>query len=268
VKVVLFCGGEGLRLRDYSDTLPKPMVPIGDRPILWHLMKYYAYFGHTDFILALGYRSEVIKDYFFNYKEWLTNDFVLSEGGRTMQLLGSDIDDWQITFVDTGFQSTIGERLMAVEPYLAGEEVFLANYADGLSDLWLPDYLRVFEQSRKLAAFVVVHSPQSFHVARVGDDGSCIGIEPLADSDIWLNAGFFALRQEIFKYMRRGEDLVVEPFERLIQERQLLAYRYGGFWQAMDTFKDRQALEARHRGGDAPWQVWSQLPPRASSASG
>lgn len=266
MKVVLFCGGQGLRIRDLSESVPKPMVAIGDRPILCHLMKYYAYFGHTEFILALGYKSEVIKEYFFNYKEWLTNDFVLSEGGRAMQLLSSDIDDWQITFVDTGFQASIGERLRAVQPYLAGEEMFLANYADGLTDLWLPDYLQTFEQSGKLAAFMVVHSPQSFHVARVGDDGSCTGIEPLTDADIWLNAGFFALRQEIFDYIRPGEDLVVEPFERLIKKRQLLAYKYDGFWQAMDTFKDHQGLEERHQRADTPWQVWRPGLARQNSA--
>jgi glucose-1-phosphate cytidylyltransferase len=268
VKVVLFCGGQGMRLRDYSETVPKPMVPIGDRPILWHLMKYYAYFGHTDFVLALGYRSEAIKEYFLNYKEWLTNDFVLSGGGRQMQLLSSDIEDWNITFADTGSQSTIGERLAAVEPYLEGEATFLANYADGLTDLWLPDQLDSFERSGKVASFMVVHSPQSFHVARVAEDGLCTAIEPLGDADIWLNAGFFAFRQEIFSYIRPGEELVVEPFQRLIDEQMLLAYRYEGFWQAMDTFKDRQALEERHKLGDAPWQVWKSGPRTPASASG
>ena len=247
-----------MRLRDFSDTVPKPMVPIGDRPILWHLMKYYAYFGHTDFVLALGYRSDAIKEYFLNYKEWLTNDFILSAGGREMRLLSSDIEEWNITFADTGAQSTIGERLAAVRPYLEGEEVFMANYADGLTDLWLPAYLEAFDRSNSLGAFMVVHSPQSFHVARVDDDGMCTAIEPLSDADIWLNAGFFAFRRDIFDYLRTGEELVVEPFQRLIAERRLLAYRYEGFWQAMDTFKDRQVLEERHRLGDAPWQVWKQ----------
>ena len=266
VKVVLFCGGQGMRLRDYSETVPKPMVPIGDRPILWHLMKYYAHFGHTEFVLALGYRSEAIKEYFLNYKEWLTNDFVLADGGRQVRLLSSDIEDWTITFADTGSQATIGERLAAVQPYLEGESVFMANYADGLSDLSLPTYMEAFERSGRLASFMVVHSPQSFHVARVAADGLCTAIEPLSDADIWLNAGFFIFRREVFSYLRPGEELVVEPFRRLIAEEQLLAYRYEGFWQAMDTFKDRQALDDLHQFGDAPWQVWKQRADATSAA--
>ena len=135
MKVVLFCGGMGMRLRDYSDQIPKPLVEVGQRPILWHLMKYYAHFGHKDFILCLGHGASKIKDYFLQYNECSTNDFVLSEGGRTVELLNTDIHDWTITFVDTGRNSSIGERLRRVRPYLGDDEMFLANYADGLSDL-------------------------------------------------------------------------------------------------------------------------------------
>src|ERR1700728_3624546 len=137
MKVVLFCGGLGLRIRD-TDDVPKPMVQIGYRPILWHVMKYYAHFGHKDFILCLGHRADVIKNYFLNYNECVSNDFVLSQGGKKVDLLNSDIDDWNITFVDTGTGSNIGERLKAVEKYLEGEEEFLANYSDGVTDLPLP----------------------------------------------------------------------------------------------------------------------------------
>ena len=267
MKVVLFCGGQGLRIRDHDGAVPKPMVQIGNRPILWHVMKYYATFGHTDFILCLGYKSEVIKDYFLNYKEWASNDFVMSGGGREIRLLNSDIDEWNITFADTGIQSNIAERLKAVEPHLAGEDLFLANYADGLTDLWLPDYLDAFRRRDRLASFVAVRSPESFHVARIDDDDFCTGIEPIADADIWFNAGYFIFRPEIFGYINEGEELVEEPFARLIAERQLTAYRYEGFWQAMDTFKDKQALERRYSTGDAPWQVWRQHP-RTPSATG
>ena len=138
MKVVLFCGGAGMRLRGYADDVPKPMVHIGNRPILWHLMKYYAHFGHKDFILCLGYKGNVIKDYFLNYDESVSNDFVWSNGGKHIQFLNRDIDDWTITFVETGTTSNIGQRLKAVEPHLSGEEIFLANYGDGLSDASLP----------------------------------------------------------------------------------------------------------------------------------
>jgi glucose-1-phosphate cytidylyltransferase len=267
MKVVLFCGGQGMRIRDHDGAVPKPMVHIGNRPILWHLMKYYASFGHREFVLCLGYKAEVIKDYFLNYKEWASNDFVLSGGGREIRLLSSDIDEWQITFADTGAQATIGERLKAVEEHLDGEEVFLANYADGLTDLWLPDYIDTFRERGTLGAFMAVRSPESFHVARVDETGLCTAMEPIGNADIWFNAGFFAFRHEIFDYINPGEDLVVEPFRRLIEARQLLAYRYEGFWQAMDTFKDQQVLERMHAQGEAPWQVWRR-PQHATPAAG
>ncbi|MGI8829878.1 MAG: sugar phosphate nucleotidyltransferase [Candidatus Limnocylindria bacterium] len=256
MKVVLFCGGQGTRLRDHADAVPKPMVHIGPRPILWHLMKYYAHHGHTEFILCLGYKGQLIKDYFLNYHEWISNDFVLSGGSHEVRLLNSDIDQWQITFVDTGLNATIGERLKAVEAHIGTDEVFLANYADGLSDLPLHEYEAAFRRGPYIASFVAVHSPQSFHVARVDPDGLCTAIEPLSDSEIWINGGYFIFRREIFALVNPGEDLVFEPFERLIRKRELMAYRYEGFWHAMDTFKDRQALEDRYEHGETPWQVW------------
>jgi glucose-1-phosphate cytidylyltransferase len=266
VKVVLFCGGLGMRIRDGDRSIPKPMVQIGNRPILWHLMKYYASFGHRDFVLCLGYGSELIKDYFLNYKEWISNDFVLANGAQEVRLLSSDIDDWTITFADTGPRATIGERLKAVEHYVGGEEMFLANYADGLTDLWLPDQVEEFTRSGKAASFMVVHSPQSFHIARVADDGTCTAIEPLSESGVWFNAGFFILRPTIFEELHAGEELVVEPFQRLIARGELHGYRFTGFWKAMDTFKDQQELEALHSSGESPWQVWRR-PPASRAAS-
>src|SRR6202030_1749694 len=144
MKVVLFCGGAGMRLRGYSEDVPKPMVTIGSRPVLWHVMKYYAHFGHKDFILCLGYKANVIKNYFLEYEESVSNDFVLSKGGRDLEFMQRDIDDWRITFVDTGQRSTIGDRLRLIEPYLKGEDVFLANYSDGLTDFPLPTLIDEF----------------------------------------------------------------------------------------------------------------------------
>ena len=269
VKVVLFCGGLGTRLREYSDAVPKPMVNIGNRPVLWHVMKYYAHYGHKDFILCLGYKADVIKDYFLNYNEWVSNDFVLTDGGREMQLLGTDIDDWTITFVDTGLNASIGERLKAVEPYLRGEDVFLANYSDGLSDLPLPAYIERFHRSDKVASFLAVHSTQSWHVANFDEAGVVSGMTPLSKSDILINGGYFIFRQEIFSYLKDGEDLVFEPFERLIEAEKLMAHKYEGFWEAMDTFKDKQALDALYESNShAPWEVWKHEPlPRHDSGA-
>ena len=256
MKVVLFCGGLGMRLREYSEAIPKPMVEIGYRPILWHIMKYYAHYGHRDFILCLGYKADVIKNYFINYKEYLSNDFTLSDGGLNVRLHSSDIHDWKITFADTGINANIGQRLKAVERYLEGEEVFMANYADGVSDLPLDEHIGHFMQHGKIASFLCVKPTQSFHVVSLQGD-KVSGIEHLSHSGIWINGGFFILRKEIFNYIRNGEELVIEPFQRLIQEGQLIGYRYDGFWAAMDTFKDKQQLEELYEKGNTPWQVWN-----------
>jgi glucose-1-phosphate cytidylyltransferase len=258
MKVVLFCGGLGLRLRDYADHIPKPMVPIGYRPILWHVMKFFAHHGHKEFILCLGYRGDLIKQYFLNYNECLSNDFVFSKGGKKLELANSDIHDWKITFADTGLRSNIGQRLLAVEKYLADEEVFLANYTDGLTDLDLPSYIDFARQCNRVATFLSVRPNLSYHIAQTTDDGIVTSIKELTQSGIRINAGFFVLKQEIFRYMRPGEELVIEPFRRLIQKRQLAAYEYDGFFAAMDTFKDKQQLDDLYEGGQPPWEVWRQ----------
>jgi glucose-1-phosphate cytidylyltransferase len=267
MKVVLFCGGQGTRLREYSEAVPKPMVRIGDRPILWYIMKYYAHFGHKDFILCLGYKSAAIKEFFLNYDEWVSNDFVLAAGGADIRLFNRDIDDWSITFVDTGIHASVGERLKAVQPYLEGEEVFLANYADGLTDLRLPEFIDTFRASDNVAGFIAVRSPQSFHIARVAEDGCVTEICLLSEAEHWINGGFFILRREIFDHMMPGEDLVAEPFQRLIEKKALTAHRHDGFWRPMDTFKDKQALDDLYESGIAPWEVWKR-DPRVSAKEG
>jgi glucose-1-phosphate cytidylyltransferase len=257
MKVVLFCGGAGMRLRGYADDVPKPMVQIGTRPILWHLMKYYAHYGHKDFILCLGYKGNSIKDYFLNYDESASNDFVWSQGGKKIHFLNRDIDDWTITFVQTGANATIGERLRAVESYVKDDEMFLANYADGLSDVPLPDVVERFERSSAIASLLLVQPTASFDIVTCGPGGMVSNIRGLSNSEIWINGGYFVLRREIFRYMNRGEELVREPFQRLIEKKALLAYKYSGFWQCMDTFKDKQRLEELNQ-GSAPWKVWLQ----------
>jgi glucose-1-phosphate cytidylyltransferase len=255
MKVVLFCGGMGTRIRDYSTSVPKPMVPIGYRPILWHVMKYYAHFGFKDFVLALGYQADIVKDYFLHYDEAISNDFVL-RGGRDVQLLHTDMHDWRIVFVDTGLTANIGERLMAVREYLDGEDVFLANYSDGVSDLDLKQYVNDSVEQDRVANFLMVRPNQTFHVVGAGDDGLVRSIHHVSQTDVWINGGFFVLKKEIFDYMEAGDELVVEPFQRLIPRQQLRAHRYEGFFAAMDTFKDREILDEMWRAGTAPWKVW------------
>jgi glucose-1-phosphate cytidylyltransferase len=256
MKVVLFCGGLGMRIRD-AENLPKPMVHIGMRPLLWHVMKYYAHYGHKDFILCLGHRADAIKNYFLNYDECVSNDFVLTAGGKRLELLGSDIEDWRITFAYTGINSNIGQRLKAVEKHLEGETEFLANYSDGLTDLPLPHQLDHFRRHDKVASFMCVRPNLSYHVVSLGEGNSLVAdIHPIDNGDVRVNGGFFIFKREIFNYMRDKEELVEEPFHRLLREKQLIGYAYDGFWASMDTFKDRQQLENLYSTGAAPWEVW------------
>jgi glucose-1-phosphate cytidylyltransferase len=255
MKVVLFCGGLGMRIREYPEPVPKPMITIGYRPIMWHVMKYYAHYGHKDFILCLGYKADSIKSYFLNYNECVSNDFVLTQGGKQVELLGSDIQDWKITFVDTGATSNVGQRLKAVEPYLAGETQFLANYSDGLTDLPLDEYLRHFDRRGKIGSFMAVTPTQSYHVVQTNGDLAS-NIVPMREAGVMINGGFFAFRQDIFDFIEEGEELVEEPFQRLIEKEQLIAYQHDGYWACMDTFKDRQQLDDLYTRGVAPWEVW------------
>jgi glucose-1-phosphate cytidylyltransferase len=256
MKVVLFCGGQGMRLREYSENIPKPMVPVGPRPILWNVMKYYAHYGHKDFILCLGHKADVIKNYFLNYNEYLSNDFTLSNGGKDLLLSNSDIQDWKITFADTGLTSNIGQRLKAVEKYLDGEKVFLANYSDGLTDFPLPKLIDHFYHHDKTACFLSVRPSHSFHIVSIDDGGFVKSIKGVGPSDLWVNGGYFILKRDIFKYLTEGEELVLEPFQRLISIDELISYRYDGFWLSMETFKDKQQLDDMYARGETPWEVW------------
>ncbi len=255
MKVVLFCGGQGLRIRDYSE-VPKPMVPIGFRPILWHVMKYYAHFGHTEFILCLGYRADTVKRFFLEYQEEMSNDFVLRDGGRDKVLLSSDIDDWSITFVDTGLNTQIGERLRRVKAHIGEDEVFLANYADGLTDLDLNAHVDHFKESGATASFLAVRPPQSYHVITLNGADRVTSVGPIGDADLWLNAGYFVFNQKVFDAIEPGEDLLSEPFARLLQSGDLAANRFEGFWSPMDTFKEKQFLEELYQSDKAPWVLW------------
>ena len=258
MKVVLFCGGFGTRLRDYSETIPKPLVPLGYRPILWHVMRYYAHFGHKDFILCLGYKADAIKQYFLKYDETVSNDFIMSEGGRKVDLLASDIHDWKITFVNTGLNSNVGMRLKAVQSLVGEDEMFLANYSDGVSDLPLPAMLDTFRRQDAVASFVCVAPTQTFHLVSVEDDGRVKSINHVRDLGMRINGGFFIFRKQIFDHIGSGEELVEGPFQRLAAAGKLLAYPHDGFWACMDTFREKQLLEDLYSSGQVPWEVWKR----------
>jgi glucose-1-phosphate cytidylyltransferase len=256
MKVVLFCGGFGLRMREVAGSAPKPMSMIGDRPLLWHVMRYYAHFGHTDFILCLGYGAAAVKDYFLRYDETLSNDFTLSGGGRDIQLFSTDISDWNITFIDTGLHASIGERLMRVRQHVEGDEMFLANYADTLTDAPMNEIIERFAASGAVASTLAVPPVSSHHVIEMDDSGQVTGVREVRELMQYENGGYFVLRPSIFDYLREGEDMVPHAFARLIPAGNLLAQRYTGFWRAADTFKDRAELEDLYHRGQCPWMLW------------
>ena len=255
MKVVLFCGGEGMRIRDHSGPIPKPMVEIGYRPILWHVMKYYAHYGHKEFILCLGHGADHVKRYFVDYDETVSNDFVLT-GGREVELLRSDIHDWRITFVDTGLTASVGERLLAVRPFLSEDEWFLANYSDGVTDAPLSEVIEFAKRKGAAATFLGVHPNYTSHVVRSRPDGTVEAVQHVSELGLCINGGFFVMNRRVFDYLRPGEDLMGEPAHRMTRAGELASYSHQGFWACMDTFKEKRLLDDIHAAGDAPWEVW------------
>ena len=257
MKVVLFCGGLGMRMRDGVSTAPKPLAMVGERPLLWHVMRYYAHFGHTEFILCLGYGASAVKDFFLNYDETRSNDFVLENGARDVQLFSTDISEWRITFVDTGLNSPIGERLRRERRFVEGDEMFMANYADVLTNAPLPDMISRFEASGAAASLLAVPIQSTHHVVEMGDNGLITQVTPMQDLRQWENGGYFVLRQDIFDNLREGEDLVEDAImRRLVPQRRVLAYPYKGYWSPADTVKERARLEEMFQQGKCPWMIW------------
>ena len=236
--------------------VPKPMIRIGNRPILWHIMRYYAAWGHKDFILCLGYKGDVIKEYFLTHNEALTSDFVLdaNDPEAPVKLLSNESRDWRVTFVDTGMHSTIGGRLKLVENHLGDDEIFLATYGDGLTDAPLDELISRLVTSDKLAVFLSVHTSYNAHIVWAAEDGTVTRIEDMSLSETRINGGFFALRRDILDHIHPGDELVEETFTRLIPDGRIGAMLYDGFFGPMDTIKDRQRLESLLESGAPPWE--------------
>jgi glucose-1-phosphate cytidylyltransferase len=237
MKVVLFCGGFGVRMGDATERVPKPMLTVGGEPILWHIMRYYAAWGHTEFVLCLGYKAEVITEYV------------------ELQRAAVEAAGWTITCVDTGLEATIAERLKAVDHVLGDDREFLATYADGLTDAPLDEAVAHFHASGKTALFLAVRPRFHAHVVDLDEDGVVRRIESMEDTDTFINGGFFVLKREIMELIHPGEELVVEPFRRLIERGELIGRRYHGFWAPMDTLKDKQYLDGLAEAGNTPWVV-------------
>lgn len=256
MKVVIFCGGQGVRMGEETKRIPKPMINIGGKPMLCHIMDYYASWGHRDFILCLGYKGEVIKEYFLNYNEAMFNDFVLDQngGGAEVRLLSNERSRWRITFADTGVETSIGGRLKAVERYVGEDEEFMATYGDGLTDVRLPEMIDTLRRSGRTAILLSVRPEYNAHLVTHDGNGVVLTVEEVRHSYARINGGFFVFRRKIFDLIEPGDDLVDAPFARLIEQGELIAYPYEGFFGPMDTIKDLQRLEAIYLAGNAPWR--------------
>ncbi len=256
MKVVLFCGGYGMRMREGRDDVPKPMVRVGERPLLWHVMRYYAHFGHKEFILCLGFGAHHIKEFFLHYRETTSNNFVLRRGGG-VELLSHDIYDWTITFVDTGLETPIGERLRRVKPYLAGEEMFLANYADTLTDAPMNEIIANMAANPQYAASLLAVPPQmAFHMVERDAEDRVTGILPVTELDVAQNGGYFVFRKEVLDELQEGEDLVTDTLQRMSSSGKVYAHMHRGFWMPADTVKERAELEKMYQSGNRPWALW------------
>ena len=255
MKVVLFCGGYGMRMRDGGEDIPKPMAMVGDRPLLWHVMRYYAHFGHKEFILAMGYGAAQISTYFRDYDETHSNDFVIDAG--TVKPLTTDIADWKITFVHTGIETPIGERLRRVAPHLGNDEFFMANYADVLTDAPLDDIVDEFVKSDALASLLAVPPQSAFHVVDVDSEHRVSGIHSVATMKIRENGGYFVMRRELLDHLEPGKDLVGDTLTKLSAAGKVLAYPYDGFWMPADTVKERVVLDELAKADKSPWALWA-----------
>ena len=255
MKVVLFCGGLGTRLREYSSAIPKPMVPVGPYPILWHVMEYYRHYGLNEFVLCLGYKAEVIEGYFSQHERGIDRGNV-TQSHPHFRTPPPRPHGARITFVDTGLQRSIGERLWAVRDHVADDDIFLANYSDGLTDAPLDLMIEYFKAQNKVAMFLAVRPNFSYHLVEFDANDLVTEFRTSQQSEIWINGGFFLFRPEFFNYMREGEELVEQPFHRLLEAKQLIAYKHRGFWASMDTLKDKMILEHMVEQGRTPWLPW------------
>lgn len=257
MKVVILCGGFGTRIRDVADDIPKPMIPIGPYPILWHIMKSYAHFGHKEFIICLGYKGYVIKDFFLNYEAY-TRDFTISFGKDSHVTYHNNHDesDWKITLADTGVRSMTGTRISRIRKYI-GNEDFMLTYGDGLSNVDIEQLVSFHKSHGKILTVTGVRTPGRFGEMIGEVDGRIVGFheKPKESTGGRISGGFFVASPKLFEYLNDSEDLVFEqgPMRRLVEDRQLMMFEHDGFWQPMDTSREYQTLNSLYESGEAPW---------------
>ncbi len=254
MKVVILCGGKGTRFREYPEEIPKPLAPVGGKPMLWHLMKIYSNYGYKDFILCLGYKGDMIKKYFIE-EEWRASDFTMNLKNRQKQTLTTgEEEDWNITFADTGLETNTGGRLKKIEKYIPEGEEFFATYGDGLANVNINELLEFHRKKGKTATITCLRPYSQFGIVEI-DDSTVTSFKEKPKLDYWINGGFFVFKKEIFSHISDNDALEKKPFEALAAKKEIAAYKFDGFWQCMDTFKDYQSFNELWEKG-APWKVW------------
>ncbi len=256
MKVVILCGGKGTRMRDMTEFIPKPLVPIGGKPVIWHIMKLYSSFGFREFILCLGYKGSMIKEY-FRHSDWMNNDFTLDRSSRETRLIthGNDLEDWKITFVDTGQDTMTGGRIKRIEAFVDGDE-FMVTYGDGLADVDVRKLLEVHRKMGRIATLTAVHPMSQFGVLE-HENGLVKTFKEKPRLDGIINGGFFVFSRKIFGYLKDDSTILEEePLKQLTREGQLAMYEHTDFWKCMDTPKDAEELNKLWDSGNASWKVW------------
>lgn len=258
MKTVILAGGYGTRIRDVTHDLPKPMIPVGNYPVLWHIMKQYAHYGMKEFVLCLGYKSEVIKDYFLNYQK-RQNDFTLDLKNQIItDHTNRAIDDWKITFAETGLNSLTGGRVFRVKQYIEKDEYFMLTYGDGVSNIDIKKLIEFHKSHGKLMTVTGAHPPGRFGELDLNEN-QVIGFnEKPQATEGWISAGFFVCSRKVLDYLTPNEDLVFEkdPVENIVKDGQMMVYKHHDFWHPMDTSRDYQLLNQLWEQKKAPWKIW------------
>lgn len=259
-KVVILCGGRGTRLREETEFIPKPLVKIGNMPILWHIMKIYSHFGFNDFILCLGYKGELIKQFFIDFS-WMTNDFTLnlSSDNKNITYHTGGKFDWNITFAGTGQATETGGRIKKIERYI-NDDYFLVTYGDGLADVDVIKLINKHKEKNKIATLTASHPVSKFGTLEFDDNHNITYFREKPLTKDWISSGFFVFNKKIFDYLDESDDCILEkkPFETLTKERQISIYQHHGFFMGMDTYKDMNTLNEHWKSGKVPWKIWNE----------
>ena len=255
MKVVILAGGLGTRLAEETEVKPKPLVEIGDHPVLWHIMKIYAHYGHQEFFVALGYKGNLIKRYFLDYHS-LQPDMTLSLTNGITDLRRAETEDWTLHLVDTGNESMTGGRVKRLADYIDGG-TFMLTYGDGVANIDIAELIKFHRAHGKLATITAVHPPARFGEIRIGKDSVADFKEKSQIGEGWINGGFMVLEPEVLDYLDGDSSVLeIDLLEKLAIEKQLVAFQHEGFWQCMDTLRDKRQLETAWHGGSPPWKVW------------